>query len=176
MKKILLVCLLSLFSLQARADITNSELFKTINDRLSYMEDVALFKAKNHLPIEDIQREAVVIEKATLSAGERGVDPESVKDFFNAQIAVAKAIQYRYRADLLSRPCSRQPLDLNKEVRPALIRLGDQLMVQMVAFCKRHGKYQPTSFAEFDKAITIKYVTTADKQLLLNALLKVKLQ
>ncbi|MCP3941419.1 MAG: chorismate mutase [Desulfobacteraceae bacterium] len=176
MKKILLVCLLSLFSLQARADVTTSKLFKTMNERLSYMEDVALFKAQNHLPIEDIQRENIVLGKAEASAGELGFDIESVKDFFNAQIAVAKAIQYRCRADLLSRPSSRRPLDLKKDVRPALIRLGDQLIVQMAAYCKSHGKYHPEQFDEFSKAITVKYVTKADKQLLFNALLKVKLR
>ena len=81
-------------------------IFSTINERLSYMEDVALFKAQNHLPIEDIQRESVVINKAKVSASEQGLDPEIVKDFFQAQISVAKAIQYRYRADLLSQPPS----------------------------------------------------------------------
>ena len=176
MKNIFLVYLLSLFSLQAAAEVTSAELFKTINERLSYMEDVALFKAKNHRPIEDIQREKIVIEKAKEFASQQGFAPEIIQDFFHAQISVAKAIQYRYRADLLSQPSSRQPRALDKEVRPALIRLGNQIILQMAAYCKNHGKFQQTQFTEFNEAITVKYVAETDKQLLFKALLKVKIK
>jgi chorismate mutase len=174
MKNIFLVCLLSIVSLQVNAEVTSAQLFRTINQRLGYMEDVALFKAQNHLPIEDIQRENVVIEKAKVFASEQGLDPESVEDFFQAQIVVAKAIQYRYRADLLSQPSVRLPRDLQKEVRPALIRLGNQIIEQMAAYCNDHDEFQQTQLPEFNEAITVKYVTETDKQLLFKALLKVK--
>ncbi|MBT3880643.1 MAG: chorismate mutase [Candidatus Scalindua sp.] len=174
MRSIFFACLLSIFSLQTKAEVTSIELFRTINERLSYMEDVALFKVKNHLPIEDIQRENDVIDKAKVFASEQGFDSGIVKDFFRAQISVAKAIQYRYRADLLSQPSFRQPRDLQKEVRPALIRLGNQIIEQMAAYCKNHGEFQKTQFTEFNEAIIVKYVTETDKQLLFRALLKVK--
>ncbi|MCP4991268.1 MAG: chorismate mutase [Colwellia sp.] len=174
MKNIFIVCLLSIFSLQAKAEVISAELFRTINERLSYMEDVTLFKAKNHLPIENIQRENVVIDKAKGFASEQGFDPEIVKNFFHAQISVAKAIQYRYRADLLSQPSFRQPRDLQKDVRPALIRLDHQIIQEMAAYCKNNGEFQQTQFAEFNETITVKYVTETDKQLLFKALLKVK--
>ncbi len=174
MKNIFFVCLLGVFSFQASAEITSAELFRTINERLSYMEDIALFKARNHLPIEDIQRENIVLDKAKASAHEHGFDPELVNDFFQAQISVAKAIQYRYRADLLSLPSFRQPQDLQNEVRPALIRLGHQIIQQMAAYCKKYGEFQQIQFSEFSETITVKYVTEMDKQLLFRALLKVK--
>ncbi|MCP3901424.1 MAG: chorismate mutase, partial [Desulfobacteraceae bacterium] len=53
--------LLAISSSQAWAEVTSEELFSTINERLSYMEDVALFKAQKHLPIENIEREKVVL-------------------------------------------------------------------------------------------------------------------
>lgn len=103
MKKVIGYCLFVIFSFHANAEENAaSTLFKTINDRLSYMEDVALFKAVNHLPIEDSVREKKVIANAKTSAASKGLDPDSVEAFFEAQISVAKAIQYRYRADLLS--------------------------------------------------------------------------
>jgi len=59
-------------------------------------------------------------------------------------------------------------------VRPALIRLGNQIIEQMAAYCKNHGEFQKTQFTEFNEAIIVKYVTETDKQLLFRALLKVK--
>jgi len=41
-----------IFSHQAIAEVTSSELFTAISERLGYMEDVALYKARNHLAIE----------------------------------------------------------------------------------------------------------------------------
>lgn len=174
MRIIFFAFLLSIFALPTNADVTSIELFRTINERLSYMEDVVLFKIKNHLPIEDIQRENVVIDNAKVFATEQGFDSEIVEDFFHAQISVAKAIQYRYRADLLSQPSFRQQRDLQKEVRPALIRLGNQIIEQMAVYCRNHGGFQEAQFDEFSGAITVRYVTEADKQLLFRALLRVK--
>ncbi|MDC1287598.1 chorismate mutase [Gammaproteobacteria bacterium] len=175
MQKILLFVTLVIFSHQAIAEIISSELFKAINDRLGYMEDVALFKAQNHLAIENIEREKVVIDKAKISAHEKGLDPDSVEEFFKAQISVAKAIQFRYRADLLSQPSFREPKDLKREIRPQLLSLGDQIIQQMARYIEAYGSFKPTGFADFDAAINVAYVTTPDKQLLFEALQKVKL-
>ncbi|MCP3850047.1 MAG: chorismate mutase, partial [Gammaproteobacteria bacterium] len=97
-----------------------------------------------------------------------------IEDFFEAQIAVAKAIQFRYRADLLSEPSDEKPKDLQKEVRPALLDLGDQIIEQIMMYIRTHGSIEPTLFSEFDATINIKYVTTSDKKLLFKALRKVK--
>lgn len=175
MKYLLIFFLLVISSLQARAEVTSTELFCTINERLSYMQDVALFKAQKHLPIENIEREKLVLDKAKISAQIRGLDPSHIEDFFKAQIAVAKAIQFRYRADLLSEPSVKKPKDLQKEVRPALLSLDDQIIKQIMVYVKANGSIRPTLFAEFDTAINIKYVTTSDKKLLFAALQKVKL-
>jgi chorismate mutase len=44
----------------AEPELSDS-LFQTIDERLGYMEDVALFKAQNRIPVEDIAREKVVL-------------------------------------------------------------------------------------------------------------------
>ncbi|OUR94976.1 hypothetical protein A9Q81_14530 [Gammaproteobacteria bacterium 42_54_T18] len=166
--------LLILLPFQAGAEVISEGLFETINERLSYMEDVALFKAENHRPIEDVEREKVVIEKAKVSAHDRGLDPDSVEYFFKAQISVAKAIQFRHRADFLSQPLQHKPKDLQQEVRPSLIRLGDEIIEQMVMYIKTHGSFKSIRFAEFDAVINVKHVAFLDKQLLFKALQKVK--
>jgi chorismate mutase len=174
MKKILLFAAFVIFSHQAVAEVTSSELFTAINERLGYMGDVALFKAHNHLAIEDIEREKIVIDKAKKSAHEKGLDPDSVEEFFKAQISVAKAIQFRYRADLLSQPSFQEPKDLKREIRPQLLSLGDQIIQQMAIYIEALA-FKPTGFADFDAAINVEYVTASDKQLLFKALQKVKL-
>jgi len=166
--------LLMLCSFQAGAGVASVELFETINERLSYMEDVALFKAENHRPIEDVEREKIVIDKAKVFARDRGLDPNSVEYFFKAQISVAKAIQYRYRADILSQPSQHKPKDLQQEVRPSLIRLGDQIIQQMVAYIKTNGSFESIQFSELDAAINVKHIGFLDKRLLFDALQKVK--
>ena len=153
----------------------SAELFGAINERLGYMEDVALYKAQNRIAIEDIEREKIVIDKAKQSAEAGGLDPDSVEAFFRAQISVAKAIQFRYRADLLSQPVSRKPKDLKQEIRPELIRLGGQIIRQMAQHLESHGAFRPAGFADFEAAITIAYVTGPDKELLYNALQRVQL-
>jgi chorismate mutase len=171
----LVFSLLVIFSLQTRAEVTSAELFSTINERLSYMEDVALFKAQKHLPIENIEREKTVLDKAKMSANIEGLDPDYIEDFFKAQIAVAKAIQFRYRADLLSEPSIEKPRDLQKEVRPALLDLGDRIIKNIVDYVKTHGSIRPTLLSEFNTVISMKYVAASDKKLLFEALQRVKL-
>ncbi|WP_297197201.1 chorismate mutase [uncultured Pluralibacter sp.] len=82
----------------------NDEVASLINKRLSYMKDVAGYKANNHLAIEDLPQEARVLSNSVLEAETLGLDGESVKPFIQAEMDAAKAIQYRYRADWLSVP------------------------------------------------------------------------
>jgi chorismate mutase len=138
-KSSFVLSILVILSLQIRAEVTSAELFNAINERLSYTEDVALFKAQRYLPIEDIEREKAVLDKAKISANIEGLDPSYVGDFFKAQIATAKAIQFRYRADPLSKPSPEKPRDLQEEVRPALLDLGDKIIKNIVEYLKING-------------------------------------
>ncbi|NQZ12021.1 MAG: gamma subclass chorismate mutase AroQ [Algicola sp.] len=149
-------------------------LFETINQRLGYMTDVALYKAQNQLAIENTKREIVVINSAKASAAEAGLDPARVEAFFKAQISAAKAIQYRYRAELLSQPIERLPLDLNKEIRPALIKLGHQIIEQMAGYVKQHGAFKPEQWAAFLKIVNQQYLSKMDKTRLFEGLLRIR--
>ena len=98
-------------------------LFRAISERLSYMEDVGAYKAQNKIPIEDVEREKIVLSKAKELAAAHGLDHNSMERFFIAQISAAKAIQYRYRAELLTREIPTKPIDLQSDIRPELDRL-----------------------------------------------------
>ena len=118
-----------------------SEIFKLINERLGYMEDVALFKKQAGKPVEDVPRENTVIEKATLKARDEQLDPEFIAGFFRAQIDAAKAIQYRYLADWLSHPVDQEPRDLHKVVRPALLKLGNEITTDISEYLKEGNRF-----------------------------------
>jgi chorismate mutase len=174
MKTLILCCLFCLSAVTYGAENKAEVLFTTINQRLGYMQDVALYKAQNNLAIENTERELVVLQKAKQAAAAKGLDPLLVAGFFKAQIAAAKAIQYRYRADLLSAPIEKAPLDLNKEIRPALIKLGNQIIEQMGAYIEQHGSFTPSQQNEFFKHVNQIYLSEADKQKLFNGLLKIR--
>lgn len=137
------------------------------------MKDVALYKANHQLAIEDLSREKIVLASSNKSASTLGLNPEKVDAFFKAQISVAKAIQYRYRAQWLASPSQDTPLNLATEVRPALIKLGKQLNIALATYVKQGGQFVPSQFKAFSEAIKVKYVTESDKKLLFNGLIGV---
>lgn len=140
------------------------------------MEDVALYKALHYKAIEDVEREVKVIKSASQAAEKAGLKSNSVEAFFKAQIAVAKAIQYRYRADLLSQPTMREPLDLQSIVRPKLIALGAKTNQLLARHLTQHGAFSDADFTLFSQSISVKYVSDADKRMLFNALKHIELQ
>ncbi|WP_299002259.1 chorismate mutase [uncultured Shewanella sp.] len=172
-KKYGLLCLILSFSGSAMANVDVDSIFNTINERLTYMQDVALYKAQHHLAIEDLAREKQVLASAMQAASQLGLPANKVDSFFKAQIAVAKAIQYRYRAHWLASPTSRTPEDLKTQIRPALIKLGKQLNTELAAYVKQGGHFMQAQYPRFSDAINVKYVTDADKKLLFNALIKI---
>ena len=160
-------------SLQA-ADGGPETLFALINERLSYMEQVALYKNHNNLAIEDLEREQLVIESSKRSAAGQGLDPQSIESFFAAQIAVAKAIQYRHLADWLSTPNADQPPDLQSQLRPALTELGDRIINSLALLLQSGDSVSERHRQAFHAAITVRHVGESDKALLFETLAQVK--
>ena len=142
------------------------------------MEEVALYKARNHLPIEDIDREENVLNKATEDATREGIDRESAAQFFEAQIAAAKAIQFRYRAAWLADHTiiHRVPKDLNEEIRPALLRLGTQITALLGKRLREIGPFTDEDRIAFMAAINIKHLSSADEDRLFAALKELRLK
>jgi chorismate mutase len=79
--KAFLLAVIALFSWSASADQSVDRLFELINERLGYMEDVALYKARHQLPIEDPPREQKVVAAAQRQAASLELDAASVQDF-----------------------------------------------------------------------------------------------
>lgn len=176
MLKTIILLTLSLLSFNTLAISAPTDLFSSINLRLSYMEDVSLYKANNNKPIEDIEREVLVIERASQSAEKFGLNKQSIADFFQAQISAAKAIQYRYRADFLSQPERSTPRDLENVIRPELIKLGKKINSDIAEYLKEGGAFYEKDYVTFKKTLDSRYLSDADKEALFKALAQIKLQ
>ncbi len=164
---------LLLTSSGALADTKTEVLFNIINERLSYMESVALYKATHHLPIEDSEREKVVLTKALESADELQIDKGSLSHFFEVQIRVAKAIQYRHRADLLHTQETPQTDDLIAVIRPKLIELSARLN-SVLSDVIEAGGINEQDRTLFTQIINRRYLSESDKKHLFDALLHIK--
>lgn len=147
-----------------------------INERLSYMKDVAGNKAENHQPIEDLEQEKKVLEKSVTDADSLGLNGETVKPFIQAQMDAAKAIQYRYRADWLSVPekgWTPRPLD---EVRSKISQLSYTILQTLAVRLKHGGPLTKRDEHLFMNEVHQKNLKKSDKQLIWNGLKAVKLK
>lgn len=86
--------------------------------RLAFMPAIASWKSTRGVPIEDPERERVVLDAVEQTAARFGLDPEPVRSWFALQIDLAKVVQRRT-------PPAAPALELDA-IRPALIRLGER--------------------------------------------------
>ena len=136
-------------------------LFQAIDERLAHMEDVALFKAQNQMPVEDL-------------ASSHGLDPDSMERFFIAQISAAKAIQYRYRAALLTREIPTRLVDLQAGIRPALDRLGNDIIVLFATVLHSRSAMEEQSRERFMNTLQSQLLADAEREAMFDAMLEVR--
>ncbi len=184
-KQLVLLAFYLIFSpsLLANESTGGSELARLldlVNERLQLMKDVAAYKFVNNVEIENTQREEIVVKRALVGAQNNQLNPESVEAFFRLQIQLAKEVQKawikRWEANRDSAPVDHVATDLNAEVRPRLISLGDQIIRQIPrALPELHNTKRFTSnLQEINQAVTNPYVSNSRKQQLLDTLMKIR--
>ncbi|SEL73758.1 chorismate mutase [Kosakonia sacchari] len=135
-----------------------------INERLSWMKDVAGYKAQHHQAIEDLQQEEKVLESTLADADSLGLKGESVRPFIQAQMDAAKAIQYRYRADWLAAPeTGWQPRPL-QDVRTQIGQLSHRILQSVAARLKSGQPLTEQDRKAFMHAVQQKNLHEQDKQ------------
>jgi cyclohexadienyl dehydratase len=119
-----------LLILLCSASVGAGQLGQLVEQRLTYMKGVAAFKWHSRLPIENLERERLVLDSAVEHGLRRGLTTHSSRQFFQAQITAAKAIQHYWFAHWREHPESvpASPRDLNSVTRPLLISLGEQII------------------------------------------------
>ena len=104
-----------------------------IVERLALMEGVAAYKFSEDRPVEDLAREASVIQAGEEQASRLGIPPRTVTPFVQAQMDAAKAVQrHRISAwrDGSATPPASAP-DLATELRPAISKVTAALMTAL---------------------------------------------
>ncbi|WP_322976425.1 chorismate mutase [Acinetobacter pittii] len=148
---------------------------RLVNERLSYMKDVAGYKAEQHLSIEDLTQEKKVLDQSLSEAESFGLNSETVKPFIVTQMNVAKAIQYRYRADWLSSPESNwKPQDL-AEVRLKISSLNTELLKNIADELKKNNNKAPHG-CSYMWPVQHPQLKEGDKKALCMTLNKIKLR
>lgn len=142
--RLLLACLAlgaTAFLGTGRAIAQEPALAELITDRLALMQDVAAWKYLHALPVEDLPREAAVLEAMAAQATSLGLDPAPLVAFSAAQIDAAKAIQSCWFARWTdgSFPAPTEAPDLAAVIRPEILRI-DAALVALVAA----GQVPPT--------------------------------
>ncbi|WP_114785168.1 gamma subclass chorismate mutase AroQ [Vibrio tetraodonis] len=174
----LLLSTLLILPVFAHAEESYKTVFEKINQRMSFMQDVALYKINHHLAIEDVEREAVVVEKSKAASEKYGLDGDSTTEFTRSLISAAKAIQYRYRADILSQTADihKKPRDLKTEIRPALIKLSGELNAAISDYLKTGNKFTDDQYQTFATVINDPYLKDNDKKLIFKALQNIQVK
>ena len=110
-----------------------------LDERLSLMRWVALAKRRGGLPLEVPEREARVVaaalaavSEAALRAGHPAPPQGAVEDFFRAQFEAAKQLQRSALANT-QLPSGEHVPDLQEQLRPALLRIGERVARLIVA-------------------------------------------
>lgn len=167
---VLLVFMASSSALEAE------ELYQLVNQRLHYIKDVAVYKAKQNLPVEDKAQEQAVLEAVMTGARQNGLDADSVADFFSAQIEVGKSIQQHYHQQwVLEQDREGMPLpNMMANIRPQIANITNEIIQAFPAYLTRYGSHEDSDRKNFYNALTTEYLTEDDKKQLFDALLKVK--
>ena len=119
--------------LSLAAETELDTLLRLIGERLAVMPDVARHKYNSGAAVEDLPREAQVIEAVTAQAVEAGLDKDLAAKFFQAQIDASKMIQAERIAAWKSEnhaPFSDVP-DLAAVIRPKLDALTPALLAAL---------------------------------------------
>lgn len=154
--------------------VPNQNVYTLINQRLSYMKDVAGYKEQNHLAVEDLVQEAKVLISSVCEAQKLDLDEESVRPFLQVQMDAAKAIQYRYRADWLLEPEEDwQPKPL-EQIRYELSVLNIQILGSVSSMLKTGGIFNDKS--DFMATVDQAHLTESNKHKLWVALTGIRLK
>ena len=104
----------------ARGRTEAGHLIDLIARRLALMPAVAAWKRHNERPIVDPAREELVLASVAEQARAAGLEPGAALRLFELQIELAREVQVR------APPV--EPLDLERELRPALLVLGKRIV------------------------------------------------
>jgi chorismate mutase-like protein len=114
-------------------DDPGARLADLIAERLCWMDEVAAVKRERKLPIVDAKREAELLAAMEKKGIAAGLPAKSVRGFFIGQMDAAKECQQRFLLHMAIPKSHAKGLpDLATEVRPALDKIGEEMIEALV--------------------------------------------
>ncbi|WP_429233596.1 gamma subclass chorismate mutase AroQ [Aeromonas salmonicida] len=144
-----------------------------LKQRFLLMDYIASYKMKHHLPVEDISQEQLVMEQIMNHAEKIGLVPSSLVPFVDAQIRVAKAIQYRCKAKWLIFPDYSVECEEIFIVRNEVRRLDQELLKLLKNEIYYHGRLLKSSIADVVTELAFVAVSQEEIELLKRTLINI---
>ena len=121
------------------------ELASLAEKRLALSPDIAWYKHSKDLPVYDPERETAVLQTVIAAGQQQGLNPDTVRRFFAAEMEASRRIQWEWiegwRKNRISAP-ERPALDLGSYVRPQI----DEINARQIRAMARGA--QPLSVAQ----------------------------
>lgn len=76
-----------------KIDALNKEIVALLAQRTSIAKEIGALKKQENIPVQDHEREHLVLAEARTTAALYGVDPSYIEDVFRAIIKGARAVQ-----------------------------------------------------------------------------------
>lgn len=178
-KMLLLISCLGMSTLNAQhPEIPQSKaLFRLISQRLSLMQQVALYKYQHQLPLYVPEVEKNILEKVKLDAFNLGLPVEEVQETIQVQMRIAVAIQYQWHQFWKEKGLPNDVMipDLGSVLRPEMSRLTAEILEHIV---KAKIELQNPTLHEvlseqMDEIVDVPFVTDSQREALLNSLIAV---
>ena len=124
------------------------ELVSLAEKRLALSPDIAWYKHSKDLPVYDPERETAVLQTVMAAGQQQGLNPDTVRRFFAAEMEASRRIQWEWiegwRKNRIAAP-ERPALDLGSYVRPQI----DEINARQIRALARGA--QPLSITQLSE-------------------------
>jgi len=140
--------LLPLFILLDGCAGPQGELRSLAEQRLALSPDIAWYKHSNNVPVYDPVRETAVLQTVMAAGQQQGLNPDTVRRFFAAEMEASRRIQWvwieGWRKNRIP-PLDRPVMDLGSYVRPQI----DEINARQIRAMARGA--QPLNVAQLSE-------------------------
>jgi cyclohexadienyl dehydratase len=142
--------------------------------RLAFMRAVAAAKERAGLAIEDAAQEERVLAAARAEAVAHGLAPSPVEVLFRVQIAVARRVQSTFLALRAGARPAVEPLDLEREARPALAAISRTIIARAADVARDAAARTAVDAARLARELDANVATEAERLALARAVLALR--
>ncbi len=150
--------------------------FDLMQSRLTVMRAVAAWKFANKIAVTDAPREQRVLDATVADAQRLGIDSAPARELFYLQIRMARKVQEHFITTWREQGAAGEPVrDLNKELRPELDRLGEQLLRAIYLAMPEIAQQDFLArYSQLAARVDVPGLEESDRQELLQALAKLR--